>query len=297
MWRTSETQKKIFDSLNNADELIVFDVETTGRSPYKDRIIQISAIKYTVDERKWATSHMLETDRLNLYIKPYFAIDEKIEELTGITNDFLEDKPFEEEVFDKIYDFFGEQPLVAAYNSHFDTGFLYNLYLRNGKTLSNAIIEDGKYKGLSNEIDVLKVARDLVDSKEVENFKLATIVSHYGLDEGVQFHSAIDDATVTANLLSIFLYEYTQKDKEEIKEKSKLKFLWATYWNKYGHKMERIYVNTDGIKLFYDIYQKKWNCKNDDLNKYDMEDLRLQIFKKYDVTSEDELIKVMRKKE
>jgi len=294
MWRTSETQKNIFKNLEDNDSLIVFDVETTGKSPQKDRIIQISAIKYTVPDRKWADSKFIETDRLNLYIKPFFAVEEFIEELTGITNEFLETQNEEEEVFPKIYQFFGDEPLVAAYNSRFDTGFLYYLYKRNGKSLKNAVLEKDKYKGLSDEIDVLKVARDLVDSKEIENFKLGTIVSHYGLDSGIKFHSAIDDAFVTGQLLSLFLSEYKQRESVLPKNKIKVRFKSACYWNKYGHKIERIYVNTYTIKVFYDIYKKVWGMKDDDLDRYDMEDLRKQIFSHYHVDSEEAFVKVMR---
>lgn len=297
MWRTSATEKEILKNLSNSNELIVFDTETSGRSPQKDRIIQISAIKYTVEDRKWTTSKFHEVSKLNLYIKPFFAIEELIENLTGITNEFLEDKPEEEEVFSDIYSFFGDSPLIAAYNSKFDTAFLYNLYKRNGKELKNAIIEDGKFKRLKDEIDVLKVARDLVDPKEVENFKLKTIVSYYGLDNGVSFHSADEDTRVTAKLLEIFLTEYNEREnsRNENKEKLKVKFVSAMYWNKFGHKLERIYVNTNGPKIYYDIFKKAWNIKDGDIDEIDMEDLRTQIFSHYNIVDEEQFVKKMKK--
>ena len=294
MWRTSETQKRVETTLRDADELIVFDCETTGIKPQKDFIIQISAIKFMADKSEAGIVKFIEKERLNKYIRPYFAIDEEIESLTGITNDFLAHEKDEEEVFPEIFAFFGGSPIVAAYNSKFDTSFLYYLYMRNGKNLENAIITDGKFQGLSTEIDVLKIARDLTDPSKVENFKLQTIAEYYGQSDNAAFHRSDEDTFVTSKLLFLFLEKYQTKGAEDNKEKIPLKFLHAAYWNKYGHKMERIYVTADKVKVYYDIYKKVWACKDSDISNYDMEDLRRQIFSYYHVSSEAELVKVIK---
>lgn len=296
MWKTTETEKKLFDTLNNINELIVFDVETTGRSPKKDKIIQISGIKYSINKKKEnGFFEFKEIDKIDKYINPVIAINEEIENLTGITNEFIADQPFEEDVIEEIFAFFGDTPNVAAYNSNFDVRFLNELYARNGLVLKNAIFEDGKIKRLKNEIDVLKLARDLTDKKDTENFKLATIAKLYGYDDGISFHSAIEDVKVTEKLLEIFVYDYMTRNEEsqkEAKEKELVKLRTVSLWDRYGHKMERIYINNE---FYYSIYNKEWGAKKGiDIDEYDMEDLRKQVLSKYNVENEDDLVKVVR---
>lgn len=297
MWKTTETEKKLFDTLNNIDELIVFDVETTGRSAKKDKIIQISGIKYSIKKNdKNGLFDFNEMAKIDKYINPVIAISEEIENLTGITNEFIANQPFEEDVIDEIFAFFGENPNVAAYNSNFDVRFLYELYNRNGLILKNAVFEDGKIKRLQNEIDVLKLARDLTDKNDTENFRLATIAKLYGFDDGVAFHSAIEDVKVTEKLLEVFVYDYTTRHNEaqkEIKEKEHVKLRTVSLWDKYGYKMERIYINNE---FYYSIYNKEWGAKKGiDIDEYDMEDLRKQVLEKYNVENEDDLVKAIRK--
>ena len=59
-------------------DLFVFDVETTGLSVSKDRIIQLAAIKYFSDG-----SEPVERVR---YINPGIPIPKEVTDLTGITN-------------------------------------------------------------------------------------------------------------------------------------------------------------------------------------------------------------------
>jgi len=63
------------------DDYIVFDIETTGLSPEYDEIIEFSGFKikdgFVIDE-------------FSTLIKPSYPIDFFIEELTGITNEMLE---------------------------------------------------------------------------------------------------------------------------------------------------------------------------------------------------------------
>lgn len=293
MWKTSQTENRIFNLLNTTNEIIAFDVETTGLKK-TDKIIQISGIKFKVLKQENGLFKFEKIDSINYYINPLFAIDEKITEITGITNEFLENQPTEDEIIDKVYAFMGSKPCIVGYNVKFDSKKLYDLYTSYDLTLENAIYDDGKFKGLSDEIDVMKMAKDLIDKNSIENYKLITVAEMCGFDKDVSFHSSIDDSAVTEKLFELFLYDYYSRHKEDdSKEKQKVVLKTTSYWNKYGHKTERLYINSE---FYFNFYTKEWNVKSDyDINDYDMEDLRMQVLKKYNAFDEDELISKVRR--
>ena len=70
--------------LDLPSDYVVIDLETTGLSPEFDEIIEISAIRFTNDNR---------TDSFSSLVKPNHKIPEFITELTGITNDMVAQAP------------------------------------------------------------------------------------------------------------------------------------------------------------------------------------------------------------
>lgn len=278
-WRSNETKEKLYEVINNEKEIIVFDTETTGLNKNQDVIIQISAIKFEIDNE----GNLNKKDILDLYINPDYPLPPKITEITGINDELLEDKPLEEEAFKKsIYPFFGENPNIAAHNEKFDVGFMEELYKRNSKSFNP------KYR-----LDTLEMARDLVDKKESNSFKLCDVAKYYGIDEGVEFHNALGDVSVTAKCIIIFYNEYRKKDNETNLKKDtiKPKVYSCNYWEKY--KLKRIYVETDKGKVFYDIIGKTWNvCKDSvyDENEIDFEYIRKQCFEKYNIDNEKDFV-------
>ncbi len=296
MWKTTETEKKLFKILEENKEIIIFDTETTGLSSKKNRIIQISGIKCSVTKNDKGMFEIKEIASIDKYIRPITAIDEKVEELTGITNDFIMTQPEEEDVIDEIFAFFGDSPFLFGYNVNFDVKFLYELYKRNELELKNCVFDGEKFKKTEKEIDILKMARDLIDKKDITDYKLSTVAEMYGFASGVSFHSSLEDAKVTKKLLEMFIYDYqtrnvTAKTNEKQKEKVKLKNVG--YWNRYGYKMERIYINNE---FYYSVYNKEWGVKSGyNIDDYDMEDLRKQVLNKYNVNDEDELLKAVKK--
>ena len=278
-WRPREVRDKLYEVINNEKEIIVFDTETTGLKKDKDVIIQISAIKFEID----TNGNLNKKDILDLYINPDYPLPIKITEITGISDELLEDKPMEDEAFDEfIYPFFGENPNIAAHNETFDVGFMEELYKRHGKEFKP-----------KHRLDTLEMARDLVDKKESGSFKLIDVAKFYGIADGVEFHNALGDVSVTAKCIVIFYNEYRKKDKaaEEKKDTIKPKVYHCNYWEKY--KLKRIYVETDKGKMYYDTIGKTWNvCKDSiyDENEIDFEYIREQCLKKYHVDNEKDFV-------
>ena len=92
---------------------VVFDLETTGFSNKNDKITEIGAVK---------VKNFEIVDRFNELINPEKDISYKVQELTGITNDLIKDKPTIDEILPKFMEFVGDSVLVAQ-NAEFDIGF------------------------------------------------------------------------------------------------------------------------------------------------------------------------------
>jgi len=120
---------------------IVFDTETTGFDARgEDRITEIGCIE-VID--------FIPTGReFHAYCNPQREVPERVVEITGLTTEFLSDKPLFKDVAREFLDFIGDSPLVA-HNADFDRGFI------------NAELERNGFKPVPSNrfIDTLRLAR------------------------------------------------------------------------------------------------------------------------------------------
>ncbi|NEU33320.1 PolC-type DNA polymerase III, partial [bacterium LRH843] len=93
---------------------IVFDVETTGLSAVYDTVIELAAVKMKEGEI---------IDKFESFANPHHPLSATTIELTGITDDMVQDAPDASEVLKKFSDWIGNDILVA-HNASFDMGFL-----------------------------------------------------------------------------------------------------------------------------------------------------------------------------
>ena len=103
------TQDMDFD-----EEYVAFDLETTGLSSRTDKIIEIGAV---------ILKNGVEINRFQTFVDPECALERKIVELTGITDDMLKGAPRIDTVLPQFLEFVGNRVLVA-HNADFDTGFI-----------------------------------------------------------------------------------------------------------------------------------------------------------------------------
>ena len=99
------------------DECVVFDLETTGLSPWGgDEIIEIGAVKVYGNE-------IDEKNCFHTLVNPKRLISPEASRINGITNEMVADAPTLDQVFPKFLDYVGNAWLVAQ-NAKFDMSFI-----------------------------------------------------------------------------------------------------------------------------------------------------------------------------
>ena len=131
--------------MSPVDDYVVFDFETTDRNIYQCEIIEIAAIKYI---------NNIEIDRFVTFVKPYELINEEITELTGITNEMVENAPRISSILPDFLSFIGDNVLVGHNINRFDINILYDLVRKHlNQKLTNDFIDTLMWsqRGLSLE--------------------------------------------------------------------------------------------------------------------------------------------------
>ena len=163
-------------------ELVVFDVETTGLSPARDRLCEIGAVRVA----KLEIAETFET-----LVAPGVALPPAITALTGLSNAELRHAPRPELAVRRFLAFVGDAPL-AAHNARFDVGFLDRAVERlTGKRVSAPVV------------DTVWLARRLLQRRS-ERFSLAQLAHFFGTATQ-PCHRALPDALATAEILVALL--------------------------------------------------------------------------------------------
>jgi DNA polymerase III subunit epsilon len=149
---------------NLKKNIVFFDVETTGLSVIKDRILQIALIKYFADGR--------EPEELQMLINPSIPISEESIAIHGITPKDLANKPTFIQVAQKLYDFIGNADLGGYNSNRFDIPMLMEEFDRAGLDfdVSNRKLIDVQRIFYRMEPRTLKAAvRYYCNGKELED--------------------------------------------------------------------------------------------------------------------------------
>ncbi len=137
---------------------IILDTETTGLSWEKgNRVVEIGCVEL-VDRRP--SGRVFQR-----YINPERAMEQGAEEVTGLTSEFLSDKPLFAAIVDDFIDFIRDGELVI-HNAAFDVGFLnYELSLLGSDkgrladytvgVIDTLILARERFPGQRNSLDAL----------------------------------------------------------------------------------------------------------------------------------------------
>lgn len=209
------------------NEFVVFDIETTGFSRYKDKITEIGAVKVRNGQI---------VDSFNELINPECLIPEEVVELTGITNEMVSDKPLIGEILPKFKEFIGDAILVA-HNASFDIGFLTENYFR----------ENIPFK--PSYVDTLAFSRVLYP--EESRHSLDRVARRLGV-QLLDHHRADQDAQATAEIFVKFLEMIEERDSTFDENINKLETDYPKSKNK-GYNFTLYAKNKNGLKNLYEL--------------------------------------------
>lgn len=169
------------------DSYTVVDIETTGLDPKRDKIMEIAAVSVKGGKRA-GSFHTL--------VNPGRKLDQKIAELTGLTDEALGDAPFIGEV---IGDFlsFENTGCLMGHSVLFDYSFLKRAAVNAGESFER--------KG----IDTLAISRKYL--QDLESRSLPYLCRHFAIPHNA--HRALSDVDATLDLYGI-LKEKFGKDAE-----------------------------------------------------------------------------------
>ena len=159
---------------------VVFDLETTGFSSAKDKIIEIGAVKVENGEI---------TDKYSTFVNPKIPIPFRITQLTSITDEMVMESPEIETILPQFLKFVGDAVLVA-HNASFDVSFIEENCRRQG-------IEPD-----FTSVDTVGLARVLLPT--LSKFKLNVVAKALNISQE-HHHRAVDDARVTAEIYVKFI--------------------------------------------------------------------------------------------
>ena len=159
---------------------IVFDTETTGLSPQGgDRLVEIGCVELF---------NRVETGRtFHSYFHPCRSMPSGAEEVHGLTDIFLSDKPLFADRCEELLEFIGDSPLVA-HNASFDFGFVnHELGLCGRPPIA-----------MSRMVDTLVLARQRHPGAK---HSLDALCTRFGIDRSIRVkHGALIDAQLLAQV-------------------------------------------------------------------------------------------------
>ena len=234
--------------LNLQKPLVIFDLETTGLDLVKDRVIQISYIKVFPDGKE---------ERGNYLINPEKPIPSVVEELTGIKNEDVKDKPTFKQLAQTLNQIFSGSD-IAGYNSnHFDVPLLAEEFLRAGIDFDFS---------KCRLIDVQTIYH------KMERRNLAAAYKFYcgrKMEEDFQAHRADEDTEATYRVLQGQLEMYAPDKQEEperilqndmqfladfSKTNNNIDFAGRIVWGEQKDRMGNTIVDKDGNPVLTEVF-------------------------------------------
>ena len=185
------TQGKLLNEY--IEDYVVFDLETTGVSPYNDEVIEISAVK----ARKGKV-----VEEFSELVNPQRTIPFAASRVNNITDDMVSDAPFFDEVLRNFLKFVGEDVLVGHNIQSFDMKFIY----RDCERYFHQLITN-------DYVDTLILAKRCFP--EWRHRRLGDLADYYGIStQGV--HRALADCRMNQRVFELLGKEMNTETKKTL---------------------------------------------------------------------------------
>lgn len=181
-----------------AENYVVFDLETTGLSPARDEIIEISGIK---------VQNGTVEGEFSTLVNPNMPIPRAASRVNGITDEMVKNAPPLAEALAAFLDFAGEAVLVGHNIHSFDLPFV---YAGAAKALDRQIT--------NNYVDTLYLAKSCLP--QLKHYKLTDLSEHFGFaTEGA--HRALADCRMNQKCYEALLKIQKERQKERLHMESR----------------------------------------------------------------------------
>ncbi|MFQ5454135.1 MAG: exonuclease domain-containing protein [Candidatus Zixiibacteriota bacterium] len=207
---------------------IAFDTETTGIWAPGNRVVELAAVKFTINLGK--------IDSFQSLINPGREIPEEVIEIHGITNEDVKDAPLVKPVLKNFIEFCGTDSILIAHNALFDISFIacelerVNLIFGDNLILDTVDIFQRLYPGLPS-------------------YSLLNLVKRFGISQS-QAHRALSDAVFVFLLVRKAVSKFPP-----IKSIDELKKSLSVYYMS-DYKIESTALPDDFSDLNYALKQK-----------------------------------------
>lgn len=204
----------------------ILDIETTGGSPKHDKITEIAVYLHNGSEI---------TEEFTTLVNPEITIPYFITNLTGITNEMVENAPRFFEIARQIVEI-TEGRILVGHNVAFDYGFIQNEFKRLG------------YPYTRKTLCTVKLSRKILPG--YRSYSLGKICESLGISINGR-HRASGDALATVRLFEILMRKTTENGQELplISNRDKKAFNLNTHLK--PEDIERIPEET-GVYYFHD---------------------------------------------
>ena len=215
------------------DEMVVFDIETTGLSKKDCKITEIGAVKIKDGQI---------VDKYNTFVNPGCHIPEEIQELTSITDEMVADAPTIDKVLPEFLNFVNDS-LLVAHNADFDTGFIRVAADECGIEFNNPYL------------DTLALSKYI--NPEMKSHKLNILAKHYELED-FHHHRACDDAEILAKIYFAMTAQMHEMDITNFKDLGNEMRTKADPLNLRTYHQIILVKNQTGLKNLYKLISSSY---------------------------------------
>ena len=215
------------------DEMVAFDIETTGLNAGSDRMTEIGAVIFAGGEIK---------ESFNTFVNPGMHIPAEITQLTGISDKDVRGAPDEGEAMRMFLEFAGDRPIVA-HNADFDTGFMSSACARCGIDFEPVYL------------DTLSLSHALLP--DLKRHKLDIVSNRLSLPE-FNHHRASDDALVVARIMGKFLPMLAEKGAKTVDDIQEVFRAIKPADHSKSRHMILLVKNKAGLKNLYELVSQSY---------------------------------------
>jgi DNA polymerase III epsilon subunit-like protein len=195
----------------NSNLIIVVDTETSGFSPEKNEVVQLSYILYDIQKKEVVYATKPEEDIVKIKGEIPVKLSNKVH---GITKDMTLDKRPIREHLDEFINYCNKASKFVGHNIKFDINMIsgemnkiikefpetestYKIFLDRFQTVGNKLPEDVYCTMMESQ----SICAEILKTKKLKNKKLKEVHKLlFNQDVGGQLHNALVDISVTLRI-------------------------------------------------------------------------------------------------